>query len=84
MEPMARALEVSERELLQWSARPETMPPSVHEQVKAAAKARVRQIHEVIARLDEYGIKGSQSRALSAQWVAAHASFPASVQTARA
>ena len=72
MEPLAVALGVTERDVVQWSAKPHTMPPSVHEQIKTAAKLRLQEIHEGIARLDENGIKGSRSRELTAASLAAH------------
>jgi hypothetical protein len=64
MEPMAAALAVSEREIVQWDAKPAMMPPNVEERIRIAAEMRLHEIEDVIARLDDTGVRARDPDAI--------------------
>jgi hypothetical protein len=60
MEPMAAALAVTEREIVQWDVEPEMMPSSVKERIRTTAEMRMQEIEDLLTRLDHRGVKSKK------------------------
>jgi len=56
-EPMAAALQITDKEVIEWDAKPEKIRPHLEDQLKAIAANRVKEIHRLVAQLDATGLK---------------------------
>lgn len=56
-EPMAKALSVTEKDIVEWDANPDTLPACLEDRLAALAEERVQEINGLASRLEVAGLK---------------------------
>jgi hypothetical protein len=54
---MAKALSVTEKDIVEWDANPDTLPACLEDRLAALAEERVQEINGLASRLEVAGLK---------------------------